>query len=308
MSAAFILISSKVGDLIGRKRAYVLGLLRLRDRSPGDDAGPERDRDHHLLGDHRRARGVAAAARDAVPDPRELRGRGSDEDVRAGRGRCRDRCRGRPVARWLRDHVPLVACRLRARGRRDRGRVVPDQARPRRGLHGAAADRRGRRDPLGARHGRPRARHSRLAGRRRARRPADRDRSGRARAARLLARAAQAGGEADVARPGPVRVPALHDRGLRAAAAERDAGRRDDRAPDLPPDDARVQRDEDGIDPRAALAQHVRASRCSRDARQAGGARATSSSSDSPSARSGWPRSSRSCRAPTRAWPSSSRC
>ena len=27
MSAAFILIGSKVGDLIGRKRAYVLGLL-----------------------------------------------------------------------------------------------------------------------------------------------------------------------------------------------------------------------------------------------------------------------------------------
>src|SRR3954464_9634293 len=27
VSAAFILISSKVGDLIGRKRAYVLGLL-----------------------------------------------------------------------------------------------------------------------------------------------------------------------------------------------------------------------------------------------------------------------------------------
>ena len=72
----------------------------LRDRSPGDDAGPERDRDHHLLGDHRRARRVAAAARDAVPDPRELRGRRSDADVRAGRGRCRDRCRGRPAARW----------------------------------------------------------------------------------------------------------------------------------------------------------------------------------------------------------------
>ena len=109
-----------------------------------------------------------------------------------------------------------------------------------------------------ARHGRPRARHSRLAGRRRVRRIADRDRSGRARAARLLARAAQAGREADIARPGPVRVPALHDRDLRAAAAERHAGRRDDRAPDLPPDDARVQRDGDGLDPRAALAQHVR--------------------------------------------------
>ena len=32
VSAAFILIGSKVGDLIGRKRAYVLGLARLRRR------------------------------------------------------------------------------------------------------------------------------------------------------------------------------------------------------------------------------------------------------------------------------------
>ena len=95
-------------------------------------------------------------------------------------------------------------------------------------------------------------------------------------------------GQADTARPGSVQVPALHDRDLRAAAAERHAGRRDDRAPDLPPDDARVQRDEDGLDPRAALAQHVRASRCSRDARRAAGARATSSWSDSLSARSVW--------------------
>ena len=30
VSAAFILIGSKVGDLIGRKRAYVLGLLAVR--------------------------------------------------------------------------------------------------------------------------------------------------------------------------------------------------------------------------------------------------------------------------------------
>ena len=132
VSAAFILISSKVGDLIGRKRAYVLGLLRLRDRRPGDDARPEPDRDHHLLGDHRRARRVAAAARDAVPDPRELRGGGAEEDLRAGRGGGGDRGRGRAAARRLRHHVPLVAGRLCARGRRDRGRAVPDQARPRR--------------------------------------------------------------------------------------------------------------------------------------------------------------------------------
>ena len=141
---------------------------RLRDRGPGDDAGAERDRDHHLLGDHRRARGVAAAARDAVPDPRELRGRCSDKDVCAGRGRRRDRCRGGATARRLPDDLPLLACRLRARGRRDRRRAVPDQARPRRAVHGAAAGRRGRRGPLCGRDGRPRARHSRLAGRRRA--------------------------------------------------------------------------------------------------------------------------------------------
>ena len=32
VSAAFILIGSKVGDLIGRKRAYVLGSARVRRR------------------------------------------------------------------------------------------------------------------------------------------------------------------------------------------------------------------------------------------------------------------------------------
>ena len=34
VSAAFILISSKVGDLIGRKRAYVAGSARLRRSAP----------------------------------------------------------------------------------------------------------------------------------------------------------------------------------------------------------------------------------------------------------------------------------
>ena len=44
VSAAFILINSKVGDLIGRKRAYVLGLLGYADRRAGDDARPEPSR------------------------------------------------------------------------------------------------------------------------------------------------------------------------------------------------------------------------------------------------------------------------
>ena len=41
VSAAFILINSKVGDLIGRKRAYVLGLLAYAVGRAGHDAGPE---------------------------------------------------------------------------------------------------------------------------------------------------------------------------------------------------------------------------------------------------------------------------
>ena len=43
VSAAFILIGSKIGDLIGRKRAYVLGLLAYAVGAAGDDARPGRD-------------------------------------------------------------------------------------------------------------------------------------------------------------------------------------------------------------------------------------------------------------------------
>ena len=75
VSAAFILIGSKVGDLIGRKRAYVLGLLGYAVGALAMTLAQSLTRDHHLLGDHRRARRLAAAAGDAVPDPRQLRGR-----------------------------------------------------------------------------------------------------------------------------------------------------------------------------------------------------------------------------------------
>ena len=82
------------------------------------------DGDHHLLGDHRRARRVAAAAGDAVADPRQLRGRGAEEGLRAGRRGGGDRRRGRAAARRLRHHLPVVARRLPARGRRHRRRAV----------------------------------------------------------------------------------------------------------------------------------------------------------------------------------------
>ena len=136
VSAAFILIISKVGDLIGRKRAYVLGLLAyaigalamtlaqnltaiivfwaiigglgaslllpaMQSLIHGNFEGAARKKAYALVG-------ASAAIAAAVG----------------------------PAARGLRHHVPVLARRLRPRGRRDRGRALPDQARPRRGLHG----------------------------------------------------------------------------------------------------------------------------------------------------------------------------
>ncbi len=73
VSAAFILIGSKIGDLIGTKARIHHRPARLRRGRTLDDAVAEPAADRHLLGDHRRSRRVAAAPRDAVADPRELR-------------------------------------------------------------------------------------------------------------------------------------------------------------------------------------------------------------------------------------------
>ena len=62
---------------------------RLRDRRAVDDARAEPAPDRHLLGDHRRPRRVAAAAVDAVADPRQLRGR--DAAARPTRSSARPR-------------------------------------------------------------------------------------------------------------------------------------------------------------------------------------------------------------------------
>ena len=100
VSAAFILINSKVGDLIGRKRAYVLGLLAYAIGALAMTLAQSVTAIiifWAIIGGLGR---VAPASRDAVPDPRELRGRCSEEGVRAGRGRGRDRSR-----RWARCSV-----------------------------------------------------------------------------------------------------------------------------------------------------------------------------------------------------------
>ena len=258
VSAAFILIGSKVGDLIGRKRAFILGLLAyatgalamtlaqsltaiiifwaiigglgaslllpaMQSLIHGNFEGAARTKTYALVG--------AAAAIAAGVGPLIGGFVTTYLSWRVGFGL---------------EVVVIAVVLSQIKLVHDVPYTGPRQI----DIVGAILSR--------GRDGRRRARHSRLAGRRRVRRPADRGRSGRAGAARLVARTPQARGKADTARPGPVHVPPLHRRRLGAAAAERDAGRRDDRAPDLPPDDARVRRDEDGIDPGAALAQHVR--------------------------------------------------
>ncbi len=94
VSAAFILIGSKVGDLIGRKKAYVLGLLGY---AIGALAMTLAQGLTAIIIFWAVIGGIGAsllAAVDAVADPRQLRRGGAAKGVRAGRGLGRDRrCR-----------------------------------------------------------------------------------------------------------------------------------------------------------------------------------------------------------------------
>ena len=207
VSAAFILIGSKVGDLIGRKRAYVLGLGGYAVGATAMTLAQGLTRRDRLLGDRRGHRRVAAAACDAVADPRQLRGQRAEEGLRHGRRGGGGRCRGGTTARWVHHHLPLVAGRLRARGRHDRGRAVRDQARQGRPLHRAAAGRHRRIDPVRRRHGRSGPRDPGVAGGRRPRRRADARRRGGTRRTRRTGCGDASAREGDPARPGPVRAP-----------------------------------------------------------------------------------------------------
>ncbi len=169
VSAAFILIGSKVGDLIGRKRAYVLGLLAyatgalamalaqsltpviifwavvgglgaslllpaMQSLIHGNFEGAAQKKAYALVG--------AAAAIAAAVGP--LLG-GFITTYLSWR-----------IAFLLEDVI--IA-----------GRAGQHQARSRRSLHGASPHRRRGCGALGRGHGRHRARHPRLAGRRRSR-------------------------------------------------------------------------------------------------------------------------------------------
>ena len=258
ISAAFILINSKVGDLIGRKRAYVIGLCALRRRRAGHDPRPGPRAIVVFWAIIGGVRCVPAPAGHAVADPRQLHGCGPEAGVRAGRRIGRHRRRHRPSHRGVRHDLPVLAGRLRARGGGHRRRPQPDRPGPRRPLRRVPQDRCGGCRALGPRDGRRRARDPRVAGRRGAGRPAHGGRSSGAGLARLVAGATQASGAGDPPRPGPLPAPDLHRRRHRPDAPERHPGRSDDRPPALPADDPRVRRHADGPVDGPLVADHVR--------------------------------------------------
>ena len=114
VSAAFILIGSKVGDLIGRKRAYVLGLLGY---AIGALAMALAQNLLAVIVFWAIIGGLGASLLlpvDAVADPRQLLRRDAEEGLRAGRRRRRDRGRRRAAHRRVHHDVPLLARRVPA--------------------------------------------------------------------------------------------------------------------------------------------------------------------------------------------------
>ena len=120
VSAAFILINSKVGDLIGRKLAYTLGLMAYAVGALAMTLTQSLTAVIIFWAVIGRVGRVAAPARHAVADPRQLRRRGPEAGVRVDRRSSRHRRGGRAVAGWFRDHLPVLAGRFRARGRHHR--------------------------------------------------------------------------------------------------------------------------------------------------------------------------------------------
>ena len=258
VSAAFILIGSKVGDLIGRKKAYVLGLLgyavgatamtlaqgltaiiifwaiigglgaslllpAMQSLIHGNFQGAAQKKVYALVG--------AAAAIAAAVGP----------------------LLGGFITTYLSWRVGFAA-----RSGGHRGRAVRHQTRQGRALHRTTPGRRRRRGAVRAGHGRHRARHPGVAGGRRSGRGPAGDRRGRDGRVRLLAGAPQTAAQGDADRPGPVQVQGLPVRHHRADAAADRAGRHHDRAADLPADGAGIQRHAGGSIACPALADDVR--------------------------------------------------
>ncbi len=281
VSAAFILINSKVGDLIGRKRAYVIGLLAyavgalamtlaqdvvaiivfwaiigglgaslllpaMQSLIHGNFEGAQRAKVYALVG---AATAIAAAIGPLIG--------------------------GVITTYWswrvnFALEVVIIAIVLSG------VRLVKDVP-----YTGDRSCRLGRRGPLGAGHGRRSPRDPGMAGGRRGRPRAHRGRCRRALLPYALVGSAQAREQGRPARPGPVRLAVLPVRRLAADASADRAGRVDDRDPDLPADRSGVQRSRGGTGDRAAVAEHVLRGAPRRQAGRASSARSAGRGRDS---------------------------
>ena len=117
VSAAFILIGSKVGDLIGRKLAYILGLCGY---AIGAASMVLAQNLWSIIVFWAIIGGLGASL--MLPAMQSLihgnfDGRDAEEGLRADRRRRGDRGGGRAAARRLHHDLPVVAGRLPARGR-----------------------------------------------------------------------------------------------------------------------------------------------------------------------------------------------
>ncbi len=167
VSAAFILLSSKIGDLIGRKKAYILGLIGY---AIGALSMVFAQNLTTVIICWAITGGIGASL--LLPAMQSLihgnfAGRSAEAGLRAGRRIRRHRRRRGAAPGRLHHHLSLLARRLRPRGRDHRDRPDRRQARQGRRLYGRAQDRHRRRDSVRRRDGRRRARDPHLAGGRR---------------------------------------------------------------------------------------------------------------------------------------------
>ena len=147
--AGLMLTGGKLGDLWGRKRAFVDRPLHLRHRVGADGGLLERAEPHLRLVDPRGHRRRPRPAGDGRPRRHQLQGPGAGARLRRARRRRRSRDRGRPDPRRLGDDGAQLAGRLRRRGRgrpRDHRRHAPAEGA---GEGARRRPRRRRRRPLG---------------------------------------------------------------------------------------------------------------------------------------------------------------
>ena len=123
--AMLMVTGGKIGSIIGRKRAFVIGCVIYCSGSLTTSLSPEPRLAHLRLVLPRGGRGGVDHARDRGARRRQLPGRRPPARLRARRCGRRDRRRRRPADRRARHHVRVVALGVRRRGARGGGHPLP---------------------------------------------------------------------------------------------------------------------------------------------------------------------------------------